>query len=75
MNGESESEEDARLKSGHHGKLPGGKRKKVDLEEDEAVDITSDFEAESGGKASARVHRNYEGSFTIEEETSKVCTK
>jgi len=40
------------LKSGHHEKLPGAKRKKVDLEEEEAVDVTSDSKAESGGKAS-----------------------
>ena len=37
MNDESESEEDDSLKSGHHGKVPGGKKKKVNLEEEEAL--------------------------------------
>ena len=52
MNSESESEENARLKSSNHGKLPGGKRKKDDLEGEEAVDVTSYCKAESGGKVS-----------------------
>ena len=52
MNSESESEENARLKSSNYGKLPGGKRKKDDLEGEEAVNVTSYSKAESGGKAS-----------------------
>ena len=45
-NGETEEEEDARLKKHHHRQIPGGKRKKIDIEEKEAVNVSSSSEGE-----------------------------
>jgi len=44
INGESKVEEEARLKKTHHGKIPGGKRKKAVIKEEDIVPISSDSE-------------------------------
>ena len=49
-NGEPEEEEDARLKKHHHRQIPGGKRKKIDIEEKEAENISSGSEGEPSGR-------------------------
>ena len=44
MNGESKAEEEVRLKKTHHEKIPGRKRKKADIKEEDTVPVSSDSE-------------------------------
>ena len=54
MNGESKVEEEARLKKTHHGKIPGGKRKKADIKEEDTVHVSSDSEEKISKKANKK---------------------
>ena len=54
MNGEAIAEEEARLKKTHHGKIPGGKRKKIDTKEEEVVPVSSGSEEETSRKGNKR---------------------
>ena len=44
MHGEPKAEEETRLKKTYHGKIPGGKRKKVDNKGEDYVPISFDSE-------------------------------
>ena len=44
-------EEDARLKKHHHGQIPGGKRKKIDIEEKEAENVSLGSKGGHSGRA------------------------
>ena len=54
MNGETKAEEEARLKKTHHGKIPSGKRKKVDIKEEETIPTSSDSEEKINRKVNKR---------------------
>jgi len=53
MNGESKAEEEARLKS-HHGKIPGDKRKKDDIKEEDTVPVSFDSEVKISWKTNKK---------------------
>jgi len=57
MNGETIAEEEARLKKTHHGRIPGGKRKKVNIQEEEVIFVSYGSEVETSEKVvGLRVH-------------------
>ena len=57
MNGGTKAEEDARLKKTHHGRIPGGKRKKVNIQEEEVIFVSYGSEVETSEKVvGLRVH-------------------
>jgi len=54
MHGESKAEKEARLKKTHHGKIPGGKRKKADIKREDTVPISSDSKERSSRKTNKK---------------------
>jgi len=54
MNGESKAEKEARLKKTHHEKIPGGKKKKADIKEEDIIPISSDSEERISRKANKK---------------------
>ena len=53
MNGESKAEDEARLKKTHFRKLPGGKRKKANIKEEDNIPVSSNSE----GKISRKTNK------------------
>ena len=54
MNCETKTEEEARWKKTHHGKIPGGKIKRADIKEEYIIPVSSDSEKKISRKANKR---------------------
>ena len=75
MNGETIVKKEAKVKKTHHEKIPRGKRKKVDKEEDESVEVLSGSEGEPNGKASKQGYTRLKKEVTSLKESFRKLKK